>query len=148
MTNDTGTLLGIAVRPASGAPVQEREQVAVSDQTCIEGDYRRSPGGRMVTVLELAAWEAACADIGRTLPWTTRRANLLVDGIALARQTGRKLVIGDVVLEVTGETRPCENMDDAWNGLRTALDPDWRGGVTCRVLQSGSIRVGDSVRLI
>jgi len=36
-------------------------------------------------------------------------------------------------------------MEEAHPGLLRALAPDWRGGVTCRVLQAGAIAVGDRV---
>jgi MOSC domain-containing protein YiiM len=32
--------------------------------------------------------------------------------------------------------------------LREALSPDWRGGVTCKVLSGGSVAVGDRVAVI
>ena len=41
-----------------------------------------------------------------------------------------------------------ENMEAAQPGLRAALQPEWRGGVTCRVLQSGTIQRGDAVKIV
>ena len=55
--------------------------------------------------------------------------------------------IGDLQLEITGETDPCARMEEQVSGLRQALTPDWRGGVTCRVRSSGRIAVGDAVSL-
>jgi len=55
--------------------------------------------------------------------------------------------IGEVQLEVVEENPPCRVMDIQQSGLRKALTPDWRAGVTCRVLSGGKLRVGDSVRL-
>jgi MOSC domain-containing protein YiiM len=57
-------------------------------------------------------------------------------------------MIGDLILEVTGETKPCFRMEEASPGLRNALNSGWRGGVTCRVLQGGQIRVGDRASLL
>ena len=118
----------------------------------VAGDLRGRPGRRQVTVLSMEAWQAACADLGRELPWTTRRANLLVTGVDLAAVNhgppeGRVLRIGPVELEVTGETAPCERMDEACPGLRAALSGAGRGGVTCRVLRGGEISPGAAVRL-
>jgi MOSC domain-containing protein YiiM len=79
------------------------------------------------------------------LPWTDRRANLLIEGLQLEETTGRLLRVGDLLLEVTGETKPCDRMEEAAPGLRGALSSDWRGGVTCRVVEGGSISVGDIV---
>ena len=71
------------------------------------------------------------------LPWTTRRANLLVAGVRLPRASGGILQIGSVRLEVTAQTYPCARMEDARPGLLKALAREWRGGVTCRVVEGG-----------
>jgi len=99
-----------------------------------------------VTVLFREGWEGACRDLGVKLPWTTRRANLLVEGVPVPRE-GARLSVGDMVLEVTDETKPCQVMEAACTGLRQALTPEWRGGVTCRVVRGGTIRVGDRVEV-
>ncbi len=76
-----------------------------------------------------------------------RRANPFVDGVALANSTSARLQIGDALLEITGECDPCFVMDKQHRGLRKALAPDWRAGVTCRVLRSGGVAVGDAVSI-
>ena len=86
-----------------------------------------------------------CGELGAELPWTFRRANLLVDGVALPQDAGAKLTIGNLQLKVTLETAPCELMDAQHDGLTAALTPDWRGGVCCRVLNDAEVRLGDSV---
>ncbi len=141
-------LLGIALRDRSRGPMREVDHIQISTAAGCGGDFRGKPGARQVTVLSREAWQAACEELGQALPWTTRRANLLVGGIALADSTGRRLSIGNVVLEITGETDPCQRMDQIAAGLRRALTPDWRGGVCCRVVIGGEITVGDVARLV
>ena len=99
-----------------------------------------------MTVLALEDWRAALNEVSSELilKWTVRRANLLVEGVELPREGGR-LSVGDVVLEVTGETKPCARMDAARTGLRKALESDWRGGVCCKVIAGGRVEVGDGV---
>ncbi len=142
-----GRLLGIARRERKRAPMQALERASVTGETGVAGDFRGRPGDRQVTVLARESWEAACRELGTEIAWTSRRANLLVEGLALAERAGDRIVIGDTVLEITGETDPCSRMDEASPGLRLALTPDWRGGVCCRVVSGGEIRIGDSVRL-
>lgn len=103
-------------------------------------------GRRQVTILERAAWEAAVREAGGDVPPVARRANLLVDGIHLARTRGRVLRVGAVRLRILGETKPCERMEEALPGLRAAMYPDWRGGAFAEVLDDGAIVVGDVVR--
>src|ERR1700692_3465203 len=139
-----GRLLRIARAPALRAALVEVEEVEVGGSEGIRGDARGTKSGRQVTVLFREGWESACGELGVTLPWVTRRANLLVEGIAPPRE-GRQLRIGDLVLEVTQETKPCHVMEAAHRGLKRALTPEWRGGVCCRVVKGGRIRVGDDV---
>jgi len=142
-----GRLEAIAIRSRSRAPMREIERADVSAHAGVAGDARGKPGPRQVTVLSAEAWTAACAELGAELPWTLRRANLLVSGVALEEASGSVLDIAGVRLEVTGETDPCRVMDLQHAGLRAALAPHWRGGVTCRVLAGGAIAVGDAARL-
>jgi len=139
-----GRLLGIACAPKRRARLIEREESEVRTAGGIAGDVRGAKSGRQVTVLFREGWEAACAELGVRLPWVTRRANLFIEGIAVPREGGR-LIVGELVLEVTQETQPCQVMEAAHRGLRRALTPEWRGGVCCRVIKGGTIRVGDQV---
>jgi len=38
-------------------------------------------------------------------------------------------------------------MEIAHVGLEAALTPDWRGGVTCRVLNDAMIHLGDEIAI-
>ena len=119
--------------------------------TCEQGvvpDTRGKPGKRQVTVLSLESWLIACAELGAELPWTTRRANILISGITFsAEDVGKILQIGDVCLQITVETDPCNRMDKQHQGLTAALTPEWRAGVCCRVLSGGQIQINDQVLL-
>lgn len=135
-------LLGIAIKPKRLQPMHTLAAVELSVELGVAGDSRGKPGPRQVTVLSQSAWRAACADLGVDLPWTTRRANLLVDDLPLLHSTGSRIVIGQAVLEITGETDPCSRMEKAHAGLFEALNSDWRGGVCCRVIQGGALALG------
>jgi MOSC domain-containing protein YiiM len=149
----TGRLAGIALRGARRAPMVEHASVVISCEAGLDGDHKgaRFPR-RQVTVLAREAWRAALQDLddgagAPDLPWTARRANLLVEAVDLPRARGGLIKIGEVQLEVTGQTVPCRRMDEALRGLAKALHPDWRGGVTCRVITGGVIRLGDMVEV-
>jgi len=143
----TAKLLGIAIKPKRLQPMHELNAVELSVALGLTGDSRGKPGPRQVTLLSLTAWRAACADLSVALPWTTRRANLLVDDLTLFQSTGARILIGDAVLEITGETDPCSRMEKAQQGLFEALRRDWRGGVCCRVVRGGLLELGMNVEM-
>lgn len=151
----TGHLIGIAWRPARRAPMQTVDAVDISLEKGVEGDHKGAKfKRRAVTILAIEDWKAALSDVAAAstdaidLDWTARRANLLVEGVRLPRAIGATLRIGPALLEVTYPTTPCSRMDEALAGLRKALHPDWRGGITCRVLEGGHVALGDSVEII
>ena len=143
----TGRLLAIAWKEKPRAPMLAAESVIVDVARGILGDFRGATPNAQLTIVFKEDWAAACRDLRADVPWTARRANLFVEGVANPRCAGDVVRIGPVVLEITSETDPCSRMDAAHQGLRAALTPDWRGGVRTRVLEGGEIRVGDAVRL-
>jgi len=68
--------------------------------------------------------------------------------LRLPRALGAIVGIGPILLEVTYPTTPCKRMDEAREGLMGALYPEWRGGVTFRVLEGGRVALGDSVAVL
>ena len=142
------TLFGIAIKPQRLQPMYLLAEAELSTTLGIVGDSRGMPCPRHVTLLSQTAWRAACHEIQLDLPWTARRANLLVDNLDLFQSAGSRILIGDTVLEITGECDPCSRMDAEQPGLFQVLKPDWRGGVCCRVLQGGRLTVGVEVMLV
>ena len=133
------TLQGIAFRPKVKAPMQLKPETMVTRVAGIDGDARGKPGKRQVTLLSEEQWLLACE----------RRANLLLKGLQCdASLVGKQIKIGGLILLVTGETDPCPKMDAQVMGLMQALTPDWRGGVCCKVIADGRIKIGDSVSII
>lgn len=140
-----GKLLKVAIREASRAPMQVSEAGNITLEGGLDGDYRGKMEGRQVTLISREGWENACTDLGDEVPWTTRRSNLLVEGIDLAETSGATIQVGEAVLAVTAETVPCPRMEEARAGLQEALKPEWRGGVCCKVVKGGAIKAGDEV---
>ncbi|HEU4967660.1 MOSC domain-containing protein [Sphingomonas sp.] len=148
-----GTLRGIARHAFPKAPMEVIDHVHVTRAGGLTGDFRGAvrPGGkdrRQVSMIAADKWLAAIEELGTVVEWQERRANLLLDGIALPQRAGAVVRIGaDVRLEITCECDPCSRMDAIVPGLKAVLTPDWRGGALARVLDGGDIKVGDPVSI-
>lgn len=148
----TAILTGLASRQARRAPMQTSSSSMVHSESGLEGDFKGAKHKtRQITILAEEDWAAALNDLppnAAALPWTVRRANMLVRGLRLPRVKQAIITVGPVKLEVTGQTYPCRRMDEAYPGLLKALAKDWRGGVTCRVLAGGPVTIGDVVAIL
>ena len=141
-----GRVEWIGLRPARDVPMQETASVRAEAGLGLAGDrYTGGNGKRGVTLLQAEHLPAIAALCGRTevAPALLRR-NLLVSGIPLVALKGRRFRVGDVLLEGTGPCDPCSRMEDAlgpggYNAMRG------HGGLTARILEGGTLHVGDAV---
>jgi len=112
----------------------------------VVGDrYTRASGGRQVTLVQAEHLAAIASHIGRSevLPVDLRR-NVVTRGINLLALKDKRFEIGSAVLETTGECHPCSRMEEilgigGYNAVRGL------GGITARIVQSGTVKVGNTV---
>jgi len=123
------------------------EAAALDAMAGLVGNANRSRR-RQVTIIARERWNELMRDLGARLPPSTRRANLMVSGIDLQNSRGRILRVGRARLQINGETKPCEQMEAAHAGLQALMRERWGGGVFAEVIESGEIRVGDTVELL
>ena len=72
------------------------------------------------------------------------RRNLVISGINLFSLKGRRFRIGQAIFETTGWCQPCARLQNNL-GPGTFQAVRGHGGITARVLQSGIIRLNDTV---
>lgn len=138
------TLHAIWIKRAHGGPMDPVTSARLVAARGIEGNANIG-GRRQVTIIEREVWERHMAGLGTSLDPASRRANLMISGCPLVASRNCVLRIGSCRIRVLGETKPCEQMDDAHPGLREVMYPDWGGGAFGEVLDEGTIAVGDIV---
>ncbi|GAB4242493.1 MAG: MOSC domain-containing protein [Saprospiraceae bacterium] len=138
----------ISIRPERKAPVDYVPEVEAMPGKGLKGDhYQGKSGKREVTLIQFEHLQAVGKMLGRTAiePGLTRR-NIVVSGINLLAFADRQFRIGEAVLEMTGHCHPCSRMEEnlgpgGYNAMRG------HGGITARIVQGGTIHVGDEVKL-
>jgi len=138
------TLTAIFIKRAHGGPMDARLAAALEAGRGLVGNADRG-GRRQVTLMSEARWRELMVQVGSALGPEARRANLVISAIDLENTRGRVLRVGACRLRIGGETRPCEQMEEAAAGLQNAMRARWGGGAFAEVLDGGAIAVGDAV---
>ena len=142
-----GKLEWIGIRPERRAPLVSVTQVEAIAGSGLAGDHyaSKSNAKRQVTLMQAEHLEAVAKILGKPeVRAVGVRRNLLVSGINLYALRDRQFRIGTVLLEGSGPCEPCSRMEEmlgvgGYNAMRG------HGGIVCRVLEGGMMRVGDSV---
>ena len=82
------------------------------------------------------------------IPYIDFRRNIVTQGIKLNDLIGKKLLIGDVEIEVIDLCRPCRHLQEKLNQKNIIKEFLRRGGVRCHILKSSKIIIGDYIQVI
>jgi MOSC domain-containing protein YiiM len=142
-----GEVVWIGLRPG---PRQQPQSVKMADVRVgsgLVGDrFRGRPDSkRQVTLIQAEHLAAVGSMLHRDPldPSLTRR-NIVVKGLNLLALKDKQFRIGDALFEMTGLCHPCSRMEEnlgpgGYNAMRG------HGGITAKVVEAGTIRVGDRV---
>ncbi len=135
-----------AIHVAKGRrlPMQAKDAVEVEAGKGIVGDRYHGTRHRHVSVQSRTSLDEAAEVYGREVRSELTRRNLTLSGGVVPREPGTLLRIGEVLLEAVRVAAPCKLLDDTIGaGAQEALRR--RAGTVFRVLEGGTIRVGDPV---
>ena len=74
------------------------------------------------------------------------RRNIITKGSKLNDLVNQKILIGKVEIEVIDLCRPCRFLQDKLEKDNIIKEFLRRGGLRCRILRSGSVKVGDFIK--
>ena len=79
----TGTIRALCIRPGRRVEPELRDALTLDSADGVVDDHGTG-AKRQITILSEEAWNDTAAAVGSDLPWTTRRANVLVSGLDLS----------------------------------------------------------------
>lgn len=144
-----GRVEWIGVRPGRRAALAGVASVRAAAGGTLEGDHARD-GPRAITLIQHEHLAVIASLTGRVRvdPAILRR-NVSVSGINLLALRDARFRLGGLLLEGTGPCAPCSRMeedgvlgDGGFNAMRG------HGGITARVVEGGTVSVGDPVIFI
>jgi len=142
--------------PRSFLPMRAFPELRLIPDVGIEGDrYATQSGfysdrpepGRQVTLFEVETLEALSRDHNIALDASEHRRNITTRDIALNHLVGVAFRVGDVLLEGTRLATPCRHIEQI-TGQEIFTVLMHRCGLHARIVQGGTIRVGDMVERI
>lgn len=138
------TVVAIHIAPGRRLPMKSVEQVEAEAGRGLVGDRYHGSKHRHVTVQSREQLDEAADAHGSPIPDAGTRRNITVSHGQIPTAPGTRLRIGSVLLEVVRIAAPCKLLDDnLGHGAQGALRR--RAGTVFRVLESGTIAVGDEL---
>ncbi len=166
MREAIGRVVAVCRRAEPGLPKEEVPAVQVLADYGVVGDYHAGPLVRhrylvrkdplrpnvRQVLLSDTHILAALAEQGMALRPGMLGENVVLDGVAvMTLPGGTRLLVGEVLLEITEARAPCSQLDAMHPRLQAAVtlaadaQPRWMAGMFARVVRSGWIRPGDAV---
>jgi hypothetical protein len=150
-----GRVASLHLHPAeSGAPLTSAEEIklvagkGIQDEPRYFGKISRrtgQPSRRQVSLIEREQISEHAAALGLQAIAPGRvRANIETEGIDLVQLIGKRVKIGGAILFFYEGRTPCQQMDAICNGLRALMENN-RQGVMAEIIQSGTVRLWDTI---
>lgn len=145
-----GRLKYITLRTERRGKVERVEETEVIVGLGLSGDHRAKrkevnmQSKRQVSLIQAEHLPALSAMMSHEVEPEDTRRNLVVSSINLLALKDKRFRIGEVTFEGSGLCHPCSRMEETlgkggYNAMRG------HGGILARVVQGGTIRVGDEV---
>jgi MOSC domain-containing protein YiiM len=140
-------IISIHIVRKQNDPTESCNQVMVRTNFGIEGDYR---SGKyqigQITLVEAEIMDTVSRELGYNIPVGASRRQIMVGGITLNGLIGKNLRLGRVLVRVEDKCNPCNNMEKRIGpGAKDAMSD--RGGIRCRIIEGGELRVGDKITI-
>lgn len=143
-----GVIRWIGLRPAPRAAMQVVQGARAEAGRGLVGDRwnGRATGARQISLIATEHLAAIGAYLGQDATPERLRRNIVVSGLNLLALKGQRFRLGGALLEWGGECHPCSRMEQefgpgGYNAVRG------HGGIVARVIEDGTISLGDALVL-
>lgn len=153
-----GTVLEIFTTSAANAPMIGQQAAEALPGKGLTGDryargvgfYSNTPttaGARELTLIDASAITQVTEETGLPFSTVESRRNLITSGIELDALIGQTFTVGEVVCEGVRACPPCVHLEEL-TGKKVMRALVRTGGLRARIVQGGTIRVGDAIEAI
>jgi MOSC domain-containing protein YiiM len=151
----SGTIEAIFIAPAGGEPMEALTEVLAVAGRGLSGDRYLARRGYwtdvdecQVTLIRGEDLDAVAAASGVAVGEGQHRRNLVTRGLDLSELAGWRFRVGEAVFDYDRPRPPCRYIESITEPGMTRALAARRGGICIRVLESGLVKVGDTIELL
>ena len=141
--------LGITTK--NNQPISEVNSIDVIANQGVVGDRHFSEFNdpyNQISLIESENIDYYNIKYGLNIPYIDFRRNIITKGIQLNNLVGKKILIGEVKLEVIDLCRPCRHLSETLGHENIIKEFLRRGGLRCQILTSSSIKINDKISVL
>ena len=141
--------LGISTK--NNQPISEVNSIDVIANQGVVGDRHFSEFNdpyNQISLIESENIDYYNIKYGLNIPYIDFRRNIITKGIQLNNLVGKKILIGEVKLEVIDLCRPCRHLSDTLGHENIIKEFLRRGGLRCQILTSSNIKINDKISVL
>lgn len=149
------TIEAVFIANAGGETMQPVDEVLAVAGRGLDGDRYATRRGYwtdvdecQVTLIQAEDLDAITAGSGPAVAHGEHRRNIVTRGVNLRDLTGWRFRVGGAVLRYDRPRPPCRYIESLTQPGMTRALAARRGGICAQVVESGLIRVGDTIELL
>ena len=141
--------LGIAKN--NNQKIQEVEKIELLSGKGVVGDrhfHENHDVRSQITLIESENIDYYNNKFKTDYPYINFRRNVDTKGIQLNDLVGKKLLIGNIEVQGHDLCRPCKHLEETLKGQDIIKEFLRRGGLRCEILKSGTVIIGDEIKVV
>tara|TARA_B100000575_G_C22942219_1_gene545332 strand:- start:119 stop:565 length:447 start_codon:yes stop_codon:yes gene_type:complete len=141
----------LGITKENNQEIKEQESIDVVKNQGIVGDRHikefNDPYNQL-TMIESENIDYYNYKYGLNIPYINFRRNIITKGIQLNETIGKKIMVGNVKVEVIDLCRPCRHLTETLNQKNILKEFLRKGGIRCQILTSSKINTGDKIKVL
>jgi TatD DNase family protein len=140
----SGVVEKIKLYPAKGKTAIEPDEACLVENQGIKGDYHAQGGERQVSLLMAECLDMPLQLREKALCFSRFKGNITIRGLRPeALLPGSRLLAGEAVIEITGETKHCHEECELFEAGKACTLAGQN--LFAKVRKSGLVRAGDKI---
>ena len=145
------TVIKLGITKKNNQKIEDVEKVELLSGRGIVGDrhfYENNEVKNQITLIESENIDYYNNKFKTNYTYLEFRRNVVTKGIRLNDLVGKKLLIGEIEAKGHDLCRPCKHLEEILKGQDIIKEFYRKGGLRCEILNSGTINVGDEIKII